>query len=155
MVKICIEKTVKINNLCTILLFYLQVRLPLSPSTYHTNPLPLPTSIDFPSISSAAQFPNYPLPNPPSPPPSSPSPSPYSGDRRRGDGVGDAVPGGGVLLRRGCPFRPRGHPRLPLRRRGPYRRQASPPPLLRHLLGRRPLGHLHRRHHHVQVSSRP
>ena len=62
MVKICIEKTVKINNLCTILLFYLQVQVPLSPSTYHTNPLPLPTLIDFPSISSAAQFPQLPTP---------------------------------------------------------------------------------------------
>jgi hypothetical protein len=31
--------------------------------------------------------------------------------------------------------------------------QAGPSHLLRHLLGRRPLGHLHRRHHHVQVSS--
>jgi hypothetical protein len=34
-------------------------------------------------------------------------------------------------------------------------RQAGPSHLLRHLLGRRPLGHLHRRHHHVQVSSPP
>jgi hypothetical protein len=31
--------------------------------------------------------------------------------------------------------------------------QAGPSHLLRHLLGRRPLGHLHRQHHHVQVSS--
>jgi hypothetical protein len=32
-------------------------------------------------------------------------------------------------------------------------RQAGPSHLLRHLLGRHPLSHLHRRHHHVQVSS--
>jgi hypothetical protein len=32
-------------------------------------------------------------------------------------------------------------------------RQAGPSHLLHHLLGCRPLGHLHRRHHHVQVSS--
>jgi hypothetical protein len=31
-------------------------------------------------------------------------------------------------------------------------RQADPSHLLRHLLGHHPLGHLHRRHHHVQVS---
>jgi hypothetical protein len=31
-------------------------------------------------------------------------------------------------------------------------RQAGPSHLLHHLLGCRPLGHLHRRHHHVQVS---
>ncbi|CAN6343285.1 unnamed protein product, partial [Urochloa humidicola] len=37
-----------------------------------------------------------------------------TGDRRRGDGVGDAVPGGGVLLCRGRPLCPRCHPRLPL-----------------------------------------
>jgi hypothetical protein len=32
-------------------------------------------------------------------------------------------------------------------------RQVGPSHLLRHLLRHRPLGHLHRRHHHVQVSS--
>jgi hypothetical protein len=32
-------------------------------------------------------------------------------------------------------------------------RQAGPSHLLHHLLGRHPLGHLHRQHHHVQVSS--
>jgi hypothetical protein len=71
--------------------------------------------------------------------------------------VGDAVPGGGLLLRGGRRLRPRRPPRRPLRlrlrRRRRRGRQGGPPPLLRHLMGRRPLGHLHRRHHHVQESA--
>jgi hypothetical protein len=68
------------------------------------------------------------------------------------NGVGDAVLGGGLLLRRGCPLRSRGPPRRPLRHRRRHRGEAGPSHILRHLMGRRPLGHLHRRHHHVQVS---
>lgn len=69
------------------------------------------------------------------------------------DGLGGAVPDGGVVPGRGGPLRAgRAAPRrlrLQLRRRGG--REAGPPPRLRHRLGRRALGHLHRRHRHVQV----
>lgn len=69
--------------------------------------------------------------------------------------MADAIPSGGGFLGR------RGHllaggirvgPRRPRVLDGGDGLEAGPSPRLRHRLGRRALGHLHRRHHHVQVS---
>lgn len=68
--------------------------------------------------------------------------------------MGGAVPHGSVLPRRRRALRAGRSPRWlrPLRRRG-RGGEAGARPLLRHRLGRRALGHLHRRHRHVQVKS--
>jgi hypothetical protein len=69
--------------------------------------------------------------------------------------VGGAIPDGRVVRRGWGPLRARRAAPRRLRRwqrRSGRGGEAGPPPRVRHRMGRRALGHLRRRHRHVQVS---
>ncbi|KAJ1276767.1 hypothetical protein BS78_05G240200 [Paspalum vaginatum] len=78
-------------------------------------------------------------------------PAEHQGPR---DGVGGAVPDGGVVPGRGGPLRARRTAPRQLRRWGPGGGEAGAPPRLRHRVGRRALGLLRRRQRHVQMMTK-
>ncbi|CAO2194231.1 unnamed protein product, partial [Urochloa humidicola] len=110
---------------------------------------PRTTSPFFPCLLLPPRSPRYPGLRPP---------RARSSARPGSDGAGGAIPDGGVVPGSGGPLRADA---LRLGGSGDgnstaaavrlHSSWAGPPPRLRHRMGRRALGHLHRRHRHVQV----